>query len=205
MRGERTTFQSPCLSQLALGCLRSPLSLGKDNPAQGQNAWSWAASHCCSESGNQQEYGGSESITSGPRHPQHPTATGSTLTDSLDLLRSSAGHLLQFLGPFVVLLTFVGIYPFSPQQVNLSLPGDAFPAPHPNPDGWDHTPVQAVMAPLGPQLGVQVLPHLQVQRGHLLITKSRVPSEFVCHAGVWFPLGKGSPCQQPRLVVTEQH
>lgn len=53
LRGERTTFWGPCLLQLILGCLGSLLSLGRDSPAQGQNVWSWAVSHCWSKSGNQ--------------------------------------------------------------------------------------------------------------------------------------------------------
>lgn len=35
------TFQSLHLLLLTLSCLRSLPSLGRDNPAQGQNVWSW--------------------------------------------------------------------------------------------------------------------------------------------------------------------
>lgn len=82
--GEKTTFQSLCLSQLTSGCLRSLPSLGRDNPAWGQNVRSREAFHCWSEWESQppgttrsmvpppkdEEF---ESITSGRHHLQHPT------------------------------------------------------------------------------------------------------------------------------------
>lgn len=55
------TFQSRHLLLLTLSCLRSLQSLGRDNPAQGQNIWSWKLPDAgvrvgLSASWNHQEY-----------------------------------------------------------------------------------------------------------------------------------------------------